>query len=163
MLALFRKYLVVFLVSMVPVIELRGAIPFGVGMGLPLLGTYAFAILGNMLPVPIIILFSKRVLLWCCKLPGRWGKPFNWIYQKGVRAGDTLQQKTGGGLYVALFIFVAIPLPGTGAWTGSLASTLLDMKFWPSVLAVMCGVLTAGVIMGAVSAGVFGGLGFLFA
>ena len=66
MLALFRKYLVVFLVSMVPVIELRGAIPFGVGMGLPLLGTYAFAILGNMLPVPIIILFSKRVLLWCC-------------------------------------------------------------------------------------------------
>ena len=80
-----------------------------------------------------------------------------------MRAGDTLQQKAGGGLYVALFIFVAIPLPGTGAWTGSLGATLLDMKFWPSVLAVMCGVLTAGVIMGAVSAGVFGGLGFLFA
>lgn len=163
MLALFRKYLVVFLVSMVPIVELRGAIPIGVGMGLPLAGTYAFAILGNMLPVPVIILFSKQVLLWCCKLPGRWGKPFNWIYRKGLRAGDTLQKKTGKGLYFALFLFVAIPLPGTGAWTGSLGATLLDMKFWPSVLAVMCGVLTAGLIMGAVSAGIFGGLGLLFA
>ena len=161
MLTLFRKYLVVFLVSMAPIIELRGAIPIGVGMGLPLLETYIFAIIGNMLPVPVIILFSKQVLLWCCRLPGKWGKPFNWIYRKGVRAGDALQAKAGRGLYFALFVFVAIPLPGTGAWTGSLGATLLDMKFWPSVLAVMCGVLTAGLIMGAVSAGVFSGLGML--
>ena len=163
MLTLFKKYFWVFLVSMVPIIELRGAIPIGVSMGLPLLETYIFAIIGNMLPVPIIILFSKQVLLWCCKLPGKWGKPFNWIYRKGVRAGDTLQAKAGKGLYFALFLFVAIPLPGTGAWTGSLGATLLDMKFWPSVLAVMCGVLTAGLIMGAVSAGILGGLGMLFA
>ena len=73
-----------------------------------------------------------------------------------------MQEKAGRGLYFALFLFVAIPLPGTGAWTGSLAATLLDMKFWPSVLAVTCGVLTAGVIMGALSAGLFGGLGMLF-
>lgn len=163
MLTLFKKYLIVFLVSMVPIVELRGAIPIGVGMGIPLFETYILATIGNMLPVPVIILFSKQVLLWCCKLPGKWGKPFLWIYHKGVRAGDALQAKAGRGLYFALFVFVAIPLPGTGAWTGSLAATLLDMKFWPSVLAVMCGVLTAGVVMGAVSAGVFGGLGMLFA
>ncbi|MBC5581465.1 small multi-drug export protein [Anaerofilum sp. BX8] len=163
MLTLFKKYFWVFLVSMVPIVELRGAIPIGVGSGLPLAGTYITAIIGNMLPVPVIILFSKKVLLWCCKLPGRWGKPFDWIYRKGVKAGDKMQEKAGRGLYFALFLFVAIPLPGTGAWTGSLAATLLDMKFWPSVLAVTCGVLTAGVIMGALSAGLFGGLGMLFA
>lgn len=163
MLTLFKKYFWVFLVSMMPIVELRGAIPIGVASGLPLAGTYITAIIGNMLPVPIIILFSKKVLLWCCRLPGAWGKPFNWIYSKGVKAGDKMQEKAGRGLYVALFLFVAIPLPGTGAWTGSLAATLLDMKFWPSVLAVMCGVLTAGVIMGALSAGLFGGLGMIFA
>jgi len=163
MLALMKKYFWVFFVSMVPIIELRGAIPIGVGQGLPLAGVYITAIIGNMLPVPFIILFSKKVLLWCCRLPGRWNRPFLWIYNKGVRAGDKLKEKTGRGLYFALFVFVAIPLPGTGAWTGSLAATLLDMKFWPSVLAVMCGVLTAGIIMGAISAGVFGGLGALLA
>ena len=78
MLTLFKKYFWVFLVSMVPIVELRGAIPIGVGSGLPLAGTYITAIIGNMLPVPVIILFSKKVLLWCCKLPGRWGKPFDW-------------------------------------------------------------------------------------
>ncbi len=161
MLALFQKYFWVFFISMVPLVELRGAIPVGVASGLPLLGTYLVAIIGNMLPVPVIILFSKQVLLWCCKLPGGFGRFFQAIYDKGMKAGEKLQQKAGRGLYFALFLFVAIPLPGTGAWTGSLAATLLDMDFWPSVLAVMCGVLTAGVIMGALSAGLFGGLGML--
>ncbi len=161
MLALFQKYFWVFFISMVPLVELRGAIPVGVASGLPLLGTYLVAIVGNMLPVPVIILFSKQVLLWCCKLPGKVGRFFQAIYDKGVKAGDKLQQKAGRGLYFALFVFVAIPLPGTGAWTGSLAATLLDMDFWPSVFAVMCGVLTAGIIMGALSAGLFGGLGML--
>lgn len=161
MLALIEQYFWILFISMVPLIELRGAIPVGVAMGnLPLLGIYIAAIIGNMLPVPIILLFAKKVLIWCTKLPYV-GKFFGMIYNKGVKAGTKLQEKAGRGLYFALFLFVAIPLPGTGAWTGCLAATLLDMKTWPSVLAVLGGVLTAGLIMGALSLGVFGGLGML--
>lgn len=159
--ALIKKYFWIFLISMVPIVELRGAIPIGVGFGLPLIPTYIVAVIGNMLPVPIIILFSKKVLVWCTTLPYV-GKFFDFIYRKGMKAGDKLQATAGKGLYFALFIFVAIPLPGTGAWTGSLAATLLDMKFWPSVAAVMCGVITAGLIMGAASMGLFGALGMIF-
>lgn len=160
--SLTTKYFLVFLVSMVPIIELRGAIPIGVGMGLPLLSTYVISVLGNMLPVPVIILFSKAVLIWCTKLP-KVGVFFQKIYDKGIQVGKTFSEKTGKYEYFALFAFVAIPLPGTGAWTGSLAATLLNMKFWPSVLSVMGGVICAGLIMGAASAGLFGALGALFA
>lgn len=159
--ATFRKYLWVLVISMMPVVELRGAVPIGMSMGLPLVPTYIISVLGNMLPVPFILLFAKRVLLWCTRLPGAPGRAFDWIYQKGLHAGEKLQQKSGRGIYWALFLFVAIPVPGTGAWTGCLAATLLDLKFWPSVLAVLCGVLTAGVIMGAASAGLLGALGAL--
>lgn len=162
MLSLLKKYFWVFFISMVPLIELRGAIPIGVGMGLPLGGLYAASILGNMLPVPIILLFAKKVLIWCTTLPGGLGRFFGKIYEKGMKAGDKMQEKAGRGLYFALFLFVAIPLPGTGAWTGCLAATLLDMKFGKSVLAVLGGVITAGIIMGLVSLGAFGGLGLLF-
>lgn len=163
MLALIEQYFWILFISMVPLIELRGAIPVGVAMGnLPLLGIYIAAIIGNMLPVPIILLFAKKVLLWCTKLP-HIGKFFGMIYNKGVKAGTKMQEKAGRGLYFALFVFVAIPLPGTGAWTGCLAATLLDMKTWPSILAVLAGVITAGLIMGALSLGVFGGLGMLLA
>ncbi|MBD5092933.1 MAG: small multi-drug export protein [Subdoligranulum sp.] len=158
-----RRYLWVFIISMVPIVELRGAVPIGVGMGLPLLPTYIIAVLGNMLPVPVILLLAKPILIWCTKLPGILGRFFQWIYEKGVRAGEKLMAKAGNGMFWALFLFVAIPLPGTGAWTGCLAATLLDLKFWPSVLAVLCGVMTAGLIMGAASAGLFGALGMLFA
>lgn len=163
MLEQFKEYLWVFLISMVPVVELRGAVPIGVGMGLPLLPTYIVAVIGNMVPVPFILLLAKAVLLWCTRLPGALAKPFQWIYQKGVKGGQKLQSTAGHGIYWALFLFVAIPLPGTGAWTGCLAATLLNLKFWPSVLAVLCGVMTAGVIMGAAAAGLFGALGMLFA
>ena len=146
--ALFKKYFWVFFVSMVPIVELRGAIPIGVvGQQLPLVPVLITAILGNMLPVPIILLFAKKVLLWCTGLPGKLGGLFDWIYQTGMKAGDKMQEKAGRSVYVGLFLFVAIPLPGTGAWTGSLGATLLDLKFWPSVLAVMAGVVTAGLIM----------------
>ncbi len=148
MLTLLRKYFWVFLVSMVPLIELRGAIPIGViGQQLPLLPTLVIAVIGNMLPVPIILLFAKKVLLWCCTLPGGFGRFFGKIHEKGMKAGEKMQEKAGKGIYWGLFIFVAIPLPGTGAWTGSLGATLLDLKFWPSVFAVMAGVITAGIIM----------------
>ena len=156
---MFKHCVIVFLVSMVPLIELRGAIPSGVVYDLPLWLTYIIAIAGNMLPVPIIYLFARRVLLWCKdkKLIGRF---FTFCLEKGEKAGRKLQAKAGRGLYWALLLFVGIPLPGTGAWTGTLAASLLDMDFKKSVLACMGGVLLAGIIMGALSllgVSVFGG------
>ena len=139
MLALVKEYFWIFFISMVPIVELRGAVPAGLAMGLPVIPTYIVSVIGNMLPVPVILLFAKAVLLWCTKLPGGLGRFFMKIYDKGVKAGEKMQAKAGRGIYWALFLFVAIPLPGTGAWTGCLAATLLDLKFWPSVLAVLCG------------------------
>ena len=146
----FKHYLIVFLVSMVPLIELRGAIPYGVMFGLPLWQTFLIAIVGNMLPVPIIFFFARRVLEWGADKP-LIGKIFTFFLEKGHRGGAKLQAKAGRGLYWALLLFVGIPLPGTGAWTGTLAASLLDMDFKKSVAACMGGVLLAGVIMGALS------------
>lgn len=151
------KYLLVFLISMLPLIELRGAIPYAVVFDLPLLPSYIIAILGNMLPVPIIYLFARKVLVWGSdkKYIGNF---FSWCLRKGEKAGKKLQEKAGAGLYVALFLFVGIPLPGTGAWTGTLAASFLDMDFKKSTLAVMAGVILAGIIMGILSLGVFKGI-----
>ena len=146
----FKHYLIVFLVSMVPLIELRGAIPYGVLFGLPLWQTFLIAIVGNMLPVPIIFFFARRVLEWGADKPVI-GKLFTFFLEKGHKGGEKLQAKAGRGLYVALLLFVGIPLPGTGAWTGTLAASLLDMDFKKSVLACMGGVLLAGCIMGLLS------------
>ncbi len=150
----------VFLISMVPLIELRGAIPYAVGfinagvpLSLPL--CYVIAILGNMLPVPIIFFFARKVLEWGADKPVI-GKFFTFCLEKGHKGGQKLTEKAGRGLFVALLLFVGIPLPGTGAWTGTLAASLLDMDFKSSVTAVMLGVILAGVIMGVVSMGVFG-------
>lgn len=156
-----KEYLIVFLVSMVPLIELRGAIPYAVGFGVPLLPAYIIAIIGNMLPVPFIYLFARRVLEWGADKPVI-GKFFTFCLEKGEKGGKKLQAKAGRGLFVALLLFVGIPLPGTGAWTGTLAASILDMDFKSSVLAVMLGVILAGLIMGAVSAGVFGALAAVF-
>ena len=156
-----KKYLMIFLVSMVPLIELRGAVPIAVGMNLPLLPNYIICILGNMLPVPIIFFFARKVLEWGADKPVI-GKFFTFCLEKGHKGGQKLQEKAGRGLFVALLLFVGIPLPGTGAWTGTLAASLLDMDFKSSVIAVMCGVVLAGVIMGLLSMGVFGALGTVF-
>lgn len=145
-----KHYLIVFLVSMVPLIELRGAIPYGVMFGLPLWQTFVIAIIGNMLPVPVIFFFARRVLEWGADKPVI-GKIFTFFLEKGHKGGRKLQEKAGRGLYVALLLFVGIPLPGTGAWTGTLAASLLDMDFKKSVAACMGGVLLAGCIMGALS------------
>ena len=147
-----KHYLIVFFVSMVPIIELRGAIPYGVGFGLPLWLTYCIAIAGNMLPVPVIYLFARKVLVWGSDKPVI-GKFFTFCLEKGEKAGRKLQQKAGRGLYWALLLFVGIPLPGTGAWTGTLAGSILDMKFKDVIKACMGGVLLAGIIMGLASAG----------
>lgn len=152
-----QNYILVFLISMVPLIELRGAIPYSQLMGLPLLESYIIAIIGNMLPVPIIYLFARKVLEWGTDKPVIGGF-FTWCLEKGKHGGEKLQAKAGRGLFVALLLFVGIPLPGTGAWTGTLAASLLDIDFKSSILAVMGGVLLAGVIMGLASVGVLGAL-----
>lgn len=156
-----KKYMFVFFVSMVPLIELRAAVPIALGMNLPVLPSYIVCILGNMLPVPIIFLFARKVLEWGADKPVI-GKFFTFCLEKGHKGGEKLKQKAGRGLFVALLLFVGIPLPGTGAWTGTLAASLLDMDFKSSVFAVLFGVVLAGVIMGLASAGVFGALGAMF-
>lgn len=148
------KYIIVFVVSMIPLIELRGAIPISVLLGLDKLVSFILAIIGNMLPVPIIYLFSRRVLEWG-KDKKYIGKFFTWCLLKGEKGGRKLQAKAGKGLYWALFLFVGVPLPGTGAWTGTLAASILNLDFKKTVIAVMAGVLLAGLIMMAASFGLF--------
>ena len=158
------KYLLVFIVSMVPLIELRGAVPIGLspilGDALPIIPLYIICILGNMLPVPIIFFFARKVLIWGSnkKIIGKF---FTYCLEKGEKGGKKLQEKAGRGLYFALFIFVGIPLPGTGAWTGTLAASFLNMNFKKSVISIISGVFLAGIIMGLASFGVFGTLGFI--
>ena len=150
-----KKYLIIFLVSMVPLIELRGAVPIAVGMNLPLLPSYIVCILGNMLPVPFIFFFARKVLEWGADKPVI-GKFFTFCLEKGHKGGKKLQEKAGRGLFVALLLFVGIPLPGTGAWTGTLAASILDMDFKSTIIAVMLGVLLAGIIMMVLSVAGFG-------
>ena len=152
-----KKYFWVFLISMVPLIEIRGAIPYAVGFDLPLVPSIIVAVIGNMLPVPFIFLFARRVLEWG-KDKKYIGKFFTWCLEKGHKGGEKLQAKAGRGLYIALLLFVGIPLPGTGAWTGTLAASLLDMDFRKSVIYIMAGVLLAGAIMLIASLGVFGAI-----
>ena len=140
------KYLWVFFVSMVPLVELRGSIIISQGLQLPVLSSYIVAIIGNMLPVPVIYLFARKVLVWGADKPVI-GKFFSWCLEKGEKGGKKLQEKAGRGLFIALLLFVGIPLPGTGAWTGTLAASILDMDFKSTIIAVMLGVLLAGIIM----------------
>lgn len=140
-------YLIVFFISMIPIVEIRGAVPVAVANDLNLFLTYVVCILGNMLPVPIIYLFARKVLVWGSdkKFIGRF---FSFCLEKGEKGGKKLLDKAGNGMFIALMLFVGIPLPGTGAWTGTLAASILDLGFKKSVIAVMCGVVIAGVIMG---------------
>ena len=157
-----EKYLFVFFVSMVPVIELRGAIPIGFGLGLDTLPTYLVAVVGNMLPVPFIYLFARKFLIWGYNKP-LIGGICKFFVVKGEKAGRALEAKAGRGLVIALLIFVGVPLPGTGAWTGTLAGSILDMKFKDVLIACMGGVLMAGIIIGLASAGLLGVFSVFFA
>ena len=141
------KYILVFLISMVPIVELRGAIPIAESLGLNIFLYYPIAIIGNMLPVPIIYLFARKVLEWG-KDKKIIGKFFTWCLEKGEKGGEKLKKSAGNrGIFWALLIFVGIPLPGTGAWTGTLAASFLKLDFKTSILAVTLGVLLAGIIM----------------
>ena len=154
------KYLTVFFISMVPIVELRGAMPIAMGMDLPFFPALAVCVLGTMLPVPFIYFFARKVLHWGANKKYI-GKIFNFFLVKGEHAGQKLVKKTGrGGLFIALMLFVGIPIPGTGAWTGTLGASFLDMGFKSTVLSVSFGVIIAGLIMALASTGVFAVLGF---
>ena len=141
---------------MVPVIELRGAIPIGVGLGVPEPLALLIAVIGNMIPVPFIYKFSRKLLALGEASKLKSIKKFcTFCLKKGDRAGKKLQKKAGDNIYLALFLFVGIPIPGTGVWTGTLAASLLDLDYKKTVRAIICGVLLAGTIMLAISFGFF--------
>lgn len=162
---MFSKLVKLFFFSMIPLIELRGSIPIGLSSAWgpacetwqQIIILYVVCIIGNMLPVPIIFFFARKVLEWGSdkKIIGKF---FTWCLKKGHKGGEKLQNSAGKGLYWALFLFVGIPLPGTGAWTGTLAASILDMDFKKSCIAVMAGVVLAGIIMGLGTFGVFGAI-----
>ena len=152
-----KKYILTFLISMVPLVELRGGVTFGTGMGLPWHLCLLVCMIGNMIPVPFIFLFARKILVWGSDKKVI-GKFFSWCLDKGEKGGKKLQEKAGRGMFVALLLFVGIPLPGTGAWTGTLAASILDLDFKKSILAVVLGILLAGIIMTLLSQGVKTGI-----
>lgn len=145
------NYIITFLISMIPLVELRGAVPYAISSGIPLWQALLIGVIGNMLPVPIIFFFARHILEWGKEKPII-GNFFTWCLNKGHRGGQKLEEAAGDkGIFWALLLFVGIPLPGTGAWTGTLAASILDWDFKRSVLAVMLGVILAGLIMGTLS------------
>ena len=148
-------YIIIFLVSMIPIIELRGAMLYAAGFNLPELPSLAICVIGNMLPVPFVYFFARKVLIWGSDK--RYiGKIFTFFLEKGEKAGQKIVKATGrGGLFFALLLFVGIPIPGTGAWTGTLGASFLNMGFKSTVVSVSLGVILAGTIMALVGVGVF--------
>ncbi|HCJ42013.1 small multi-drug export protein [uncultured Ruminococcus sp.] len=147
-----KKYIFTFFLSMVPLLELRGAIPLGRGMGVSLRDAVIISMIGNMVPMPIIFFFARKVLEWGADKPVI-GKFFSWCLEKGHKGGEKLREKAGSkGMFWALLLFVGIPLPGTGAWTGTLAASMLDLDFKQSVLAVVLGVALAAAIITTLTA-----------
>lgn len=145
------NYIITFLISMIPLVELRGAVPYAISTGIPLWQALLIGVIGNMLPVPIIFFFARHILEWGKEKPII-GNFFSWCLNKGHRGGQKLEEAAGDkGIFWTLLLFVGIPLPGTGAWTGTLAASILDWDFKRSVLAVMLGVVLAGLIMGSLS------------
>ncbi|MBQ1839534.1 MAG: small multi-drug export protein [Ruminococcus sp.] len=141
-----KKYIFTFLLSMVPIFELRGGIPVGVSMGVKWYHAVIICMIGNMIPVPFIYLFARKVLEWGADKPVI-GKFFTWCLKKGHSGGEKLKEKAGKGMFWALLLFVGIPLPGTGAWTGTLAASFLEIDFKKSIVAVACGVVLAAAII----------------
>lgn len=139
----FGKCIFTMLVSMIPIIELRGGIPFGVALGLPYYLAFPFAVVGNILPAPFIIVYIRKIFL----MMRRYIPKLNGMVDKLEQKAHLKGQKVSKYKYLGLWLFVAIPLPGTGAWTGSLAAAFLDMRLRKAFPAVVLGVITAGCIM----------------
>lgn len=152
------KYLYAFLISMTPIIELRGAIPVAIGMGLDPIPTLLVCIVGNMVPVPFIFFFGHKLLLWGSRKENAIGRFCNWCLSRGQKGSEQLKAKGRNGLYIALLLFVGIPIPGTGAWMGTFAASLLNMNFKKSFFYVLVGDALAGVLVLLASMGVFGAI-----
>lgn len=144
-------YGAVFLVSMIPLIELRGSVIVGTAFGLPWLNVLALSIVGNLIPIPFILIFGEKLIAWLETLP-MLSRLTNWYEARLMSKSTTIQKYAFYGLWA----FVGIPLPGTGAWSGSLIAALLDVPPKKAFAAVICGVLTAGIIMTIGSRGVVG-------
>lgn len=134
---------------MLPVVELRGGIPFGVALGLDLWQAYIAAVIGNMIPVPFIVIFIRRIFLWMRTHLPKLGSLVDKLEKKAHLKGKTVTKYK----YLGLFILVAIPLPGTGAWTGALVAAFLDMRLRKSFPAIFFGVLVAGIAVALITAG----------
>ena len=147
---LFRNVVLTFLMAMVPVVELRGAIPFGVGNGVPLWLSIFVSILGNLLPVPFIILFIRKIFAMLRKWSPKLDHLVTRLEERAAKKSDVVSRYEFWGLV----FLVAIPLPGTGAWTGSLVAAMMDLKMKKSVPAIMLGVVIAAIIVSCITYGV---------
>ena len=149
-----KKYATVFFISMIPIVELRGAIPVGATLGLDFWENYLLCVLGNVLPVPFLILFAKGILEWLSRF-----EKIGPFFQKIIRKADEKAKNLGKFELLGLFLFVAVPAPGTGAWTGSLIAAILRLRLRSALLAIVLGVMASGIIMGILSFGLLSFLG----
>ena len=145
------KEVYVFLVSMLPIFELRAAIPIGAALDMNIFECFIISVLGNLLPIPFILIFIKKIIEYMSvsKI-----KLFNKVSNFLIKKADKRSDKVNKYSLLGLFIFVAIPLPGTGAWTGALIASLMEMRFKKALLSISAGVLVAGAVMCAASYGV---------
>ena len=143
-----QDYLYLFLISMVPLVELRGAMIYAAVAEMPFLPSLLCCVIGNILPVPFLIKFAKTVLVYFSKIP-----KIGFIFQKIIDRGNKKAERVRKAELVGLFAFVALPLPGTGAWTASLIATLMQLRVLKSTAAIFLGVITCGIIMGILSFG----------
>ncbi|MBQ3530445.1 MAG: small multi-drug export protein [Oscillospiraceae bacterium] len=144
-----QDYIYLFLISMVPLVELRGAMIYAAVAEMPFLPSLICCVIGNILPVPFLIKFAKTVLVYLSKI-----NKIGWIFQKIIDRGNKKAEKVRNAELFGLFAFVAIPLPGTGAWTASLIATLMQLRVVKSTFAILLGVITCGIIMGILSFGI---------
>lgn len=144
-----NKLFWLFGISMLPIIEMRGSVPAAAAMGLPFWEAFFICLAGNLLPIPFLILFSKKVVIWCAQLP-----KIGHYFQKIIDKADKHAKELGKYQVMGLFLFVLTPLPGTGAWMGSLVAALLRMRLVPSCIAIAIAVIISGLAIGAVSYGV---------
>ena len=144
------EFIFTLLVSMIPVIELRVGIPFGVGLGLPYPVAFIAAVIGNILPAPFIIVYIRRIFQWMRRHMPKLNRMVDALERKAHLKGRRVSKYK----YLGLALFVAIPLPGTGAWTGSLAAAFLDMPLRKAIPSVVAGVLAAGMAISILTYGV---------
>lgn len=137
------EFIFTMLVSMIPIVELRGGLPFGVALGLPYPVAFTAAVIGNILPAPFIVVYIRRIFQWMRRRLPR----FNGVVDKLENKAHLKGNKVNKYKYLGLFLFVGIPLPGTGAWTGSLAAAFLDMPLRKALPSIIAGVILAGCIM----------------